>query len=262
MVPNPRTGTGRIACGHGHDGEGPRIRGRRRSRRPDDDARRRTVRPAGGLVRGPPAARCTRTLLDRQLHLPRPPRGPRGAGLRRGAGDRHEARRGRPLPVQGDRRAYRRPADAAHERARRSDREGGARLLHRRVARPETGVHVARVLTTVEAVRARFTALQRPLAFFDGPGGTQVPDSVIDAVATYFRESNANVSGPYETSRRTEALVTQARVTAADFLGCTPDETIFGANMTTLNFALSRTVGRTWRAGDEIVVTKLDHDGN
>ncbi|MFL5966131.1 MAG: cysteine desulfurase-like protein [Gaiellaceae bacterium] len=114
----------------------------------------------------------------------------------------------------------------------------------------------------VAAVRARFSALQQPLAFFDGPGGTQVPDSVIDAVATYFRESNANVSGPYETSRRTEALVTQARVTAADFLGCTPDETIFGANMTTLNFALSRTVGRTWRAGDEIVVTKLDHDGN
>jgi cysteine desulfurase family protein (TIGR01976 family) len=114
----------------------------------------------------------------------------------------------------------------------------------------------------VEAVRARFSALRQPLAFFDGPGGTQVPDSVIEAVAAYYRESNANVSGPYETSRRTEALVTQSRLTAADFLDCTTDETIFGANMTTLNFALTRTAGREWRPGDEIVVTKLDHDAN
>ena len=114
----------------------------------------------------------------------------------------------------------------------------------------------------VEAVRARFSALRQPLAFFDGPGGTQVPDSVIDAVSAYFRDSNANVSGPYETSRRTERLVTQARVTAGDFLGCTPDETVFGANMTTLNFALTRTAGRMWEAGDEIIVTKLDHDAN
>jgi cysteine desulfurase family protein (TIGR01976 family) len=114
----------------------------------------------------------------------------------------------------------------------------------------------------VEAVRARFSALRQPLAFFDGPGGTQVPDSVIEAVARYYRESNANVSGPYETSRRTEALVTQARLTAAEFLRCAPDETIFGANMTTLNFALSRTAARGWKAGDEILVTKLDHDAN
>ena len=114
----------------------------------------------------------------------------------------------------------------------------------------------------VEAVRARFSALRQPLAFFDGPGGTQVPDSVIDAIASYFRESNANVSGPYATSRRTEALVAQARLTAAAFLGCQPEETIFGANMTTLNFALTRTAAREWSAGDEILVTKLDHDGN
>jgi cysteine desulfurase family protein (TIGR01976 family) len=114
----------------------------------------------------------------------------------------------------------------------------------------------------VEAVRARFSALRRPLAFFDGPGGTQVPDSVIDAVARYYREANANVSGPYETSRRTEALITQARLTAADFLRCAPEETIFGANMTTLNFMLTRTAARDWQAGDEIVVTKLDHDAN
>src|ERR687886_1305837 len=106
---------------------------------------------------------------------------------------------------------------------------------------------MATVAFDVEAVRARFSALQQPLAFFDGPGGTQVPDEVIDAVSRYYRESNANVSGPYETSRRTEALVTQARLTAAEFLGCAPEETIFGANMTTLSFALTRTLGREWR---------------
>jgi cysteine desulfurase family protein (TIGR01976 family) len=121
---------------------------------------------------------------------------------------------------------------------------------------------VARVVTTVEAVRARFTALQQPLTFFDGPGGTQVPDSVIDAIADYFRYSNANTDGPFDTSRRTDALLTKARITAADFLNATPDEVAFGANMTTLNFALTRAASREWREGDEIVCTKLDHDGN
>ena len=114
----------------------------------------------------------------------------------------------------------------------------------------------------VAAVRARFSALENELAFFDGPGGTQVPDEVIDAIATYLRESNANVSGPYETSRRTERLVTDSRLAAASFLGSAPDEVIFGANMTTLNFALSRTAAREWSEGDEVVVTRLDHDGN
>src|SRR5438552_7420548 len=118
------------------------------------------------------------------------------------------------------------------------------------------------VALDVEAVRARFSALRQPLAFFDGPGGTQVPDEVIEAVSSYYRESNANVSGPYETSRRTEALVSQARLAAAEFLRCAPDETIFGANMTTLAFALTRTAGRAWSEGDEVVVTKLDHDAN
>jgi cysteine desulfurase family protein (TIGR01976 family) len=121
---------------------------------------------------------------------------------------------------------------------------------------------VARVLTSVEAVRARFTALQRPLAFFDGPGGTQVPDSVIDAVAGYLREANANTGGPFETSRLTDALLTRAHATAAGFLNATVDEVAFGANMTTLNFALSRAASREWQAGDEIVCTKLDHDAN
>jgi cysteine desulfurase family protein (TIGR01976 family) len=118
------------------------------------------------------------------------------------------------------------------------------------------------VAIDVSAVRRRFSALDRPLAFFDGPGGTQVPDEVIDAIAGYLRESNANVSGPYETSRRTELLVDESRRVAGEFLGCSPDEVVFGANMTTLNFALTRTLGRELSAGDEIVVTRLDHDGN
>jgi cysteine desulfurase family protein (TIGR01976 family) len=121
---------------------------------------------------------------------------------------------------------------------------------------------VARVLTTVDSVRARFTALQRDLAFFDGPGGTQVPDSVIEAIGDYLREANANLGGPFETSRGSDALVTHSHAVAAEFLNATVDEVAFGANMTTLNFALSRAASREWRAGDEIVCTKLDHDGN
>jgi cysteine desulfurase family protein (TIGR01976 family) len=118
------------------------------------------------------------------------------------------------------------------------------------------------VALDVTAVRSRFSALQAPTAFFDGPGGTQVPDAVIDAIAGYLRESNANLDGAFGSSRRTNALVTQARLAAAAFLRCEPEETVFGANMTTLNFALTRTVGRTLREGDEIIATKLDHDGN
>jgi cysteine desulfurase family protein (TIGR01976 family) len=114
----------------------------------------------------------------------------------------------------------------------------------------------------VLAVRTRFSALERDLAFFDGPGGTQVPDEVIEAIGHYLRESNANVSGPYETSRHTERLVADARLAGASFLGASPDEVIFGANMTTLNFALTRSAAREWAQGDEVVVTKLDHDAN
>jgi cysteine desulfurase family protein (TIGR01976 family) len=121
---------------------------------------------------------------------------------------------------------------------------------------------VSTIAYDVEAVRARFSSLRSGLAFFDGPGGTQVPDSVIEAVSTYFRESNANVGGPYGTSIRTEALIEQAHETAARFLGCDVDTVSFGANMTTLNFALTRTAARELRAGDEIVVTSLDHDAN
>jgi cysteine desulfurase family protein (TIGR01976 family) len=114
----------------------------------------------------------------------------------------------------------------------------------------------------VGAARARFSALARPTAFFDGPGGTQVPDVVVDAIARYLREANANLGGPFRTSRESDALVLHAHETAARFLGASADEVGFGANMTTLNFVLSRTVGRDFRAGDEIVVTRLDHDAN
>jgi cysteine desulfurase family protein (TIGR01976 family) len=121
---------------------------------------------------------------------------------------------------------------------------------------------VATTLLDVNAVRARFSALQRPLAFFDGPGGTQCPDEVIDAIASYLRHDNANVGAPYETSRHTDALVAQARARAADFLGCSDEEVAFGPSMTSLNFNLTRALARTLRAGDEILVTKLDHDAN
>jgi cysteine desulfurase family protein (TIGR01976 family) len=114
----------------------------------------------------------------------------------------------------------------------------------------------------VGAARARFSALARPTAFFDGPGGTQVPDVVVDAIARYLREANANLGGPFTTSRESDALVLRAHETAARFLGASPEEVGFGANMTTLNFTLSRTVGRDFRAGDEIIVTRLDHDAN
>lgn len=117
-------------------------------------------------------------------------------------------------------------------------------------------------LLDVAAVRRRFTALQRDLAFFDGPGGTQCPDSVIDAVADYLRYDNANVGAPYETSRRTSALVDLAHERAGALLGCDPGEVAFGQSMTALNFLLTRALGRELRRDDEVLVTRLDHDAN
>ncbi len=114
----------------------------------------------------------------------------------------------------------------------------------------------------VETVRSRYTALQRRLAFFDGPGGTQCPDSVIDAIAGYLRHDNANVGAPYETSSRTDTLVELAHVRAGEFLGCDAGEVAFGQSMTSLNFLLTRALARELEPGDEIVVTKLDHDAN
>ena len=114
----------------------------------------------------------------------------------------------------------------------------------------------------ITSVRARFSALQRRLAFFDGPGGTQCPDEVIDAIGGYLRESNANVGAPYETSRRTDELVDLAHERAASFLGCSAGEVAFGQSMTALNFLLTRAFARTLQRGDEVVVTALDHDAN
>jgi cysteine desulfurase family protein (TIGR01976 family) len=121
---------------------------------------------------------------------------------------------------------------------------------------------VSTTLLDVDAVRARFSALDRRLAFFDGPGGTQCPDEVIAAISNYLRESNANIGAPYETSRRTDELVALAHRRAGDFLGCDAGETAFGQSMTALNFLLTRAFARTLRTGDEVVVTKLDHDAN
>ena len=124
----------------------------------------------------------------------------------------------------------------------------------------ETAVGAAAL--DVSAVRRRYAALQRPLAFFDGPGGTQCPDEVIDAIARYLREDNANTGAPYATSRATDALIERAREAAGRFLGCTAEGVAFGPSMTALNFLLTRTLGRTLAAGDEVLVTKLDHDAN
>jgi cysteine desulfurase family protein (TIGR01976 family) len=115
--------------------------------------------------------------------------------------------------------------------------------------------------SSVEAIRRRFSSLQTGFAFFDAPGGSQVPDEVGDAVARTLREASANLGAVYETSLRVKAILEQAEANAASLLGCEPHEVIFGANMTSLNFTLSRTAGRELRAGDEILVSSLDHDG-
>jgi cysteine desulfurase family protein (TIGR01976 family) len=125
------------------------------------------------------------------------------------------------------------------------------------------------VSTTLDlaAVRARFPALRRehhgrPAAFFDGPGGSQTPEPVIEAMAAYLRSSSANDGGAFATSLETQAVIAEARRAAADFTGARPEEIAFGANMTTLNFLLAHAVARTFEPGDEIVVTDLDHDAN
>ena len=113
----------------------------------------------------------------------------------------------------------------------------------------------------VAAIRRRFSALQSGFTFFDAPGGSQVPDEVGDAIARTLREASANVGALYETSRRVGEIVSEAEGRAARFLGCRPHEVIFGPNMTSLDFTLSRTAGRDFAPGDEILVSALDHDG-
>jgi cysteine desulfurase family protein (TIGR01976 family) len=116
-------------------------------------------------------------------------------------------------------------------------------------------------------VRAQFPALAQtfdshPAVFFDGPGGTQVPQRVIDAIGDYLIHANANTHGAFATSARSDATIEAAHSAMADFLGCDPEEVVFGANMTSLTFMLSRSIGREIQPGDEIVLTRLDHDAN
>ena len=116
-------------------------------------------------------------------------------------------------------------------------------------------------------IRSQFPSLAQtinghPAAFLDGPGGTQVPQRVIDAISNYLRRDNANTGGAYSTSRHTDAMLAEARAAMADFLNCAADEIVFGPNMTTLTYAMSRAIGRDLAPGDEILVTRLDHDAN
>ena len=119
----------------------------------------------------------------------------------------------------------------------------------------------------VEWVRRQFPALNQqvngqPAIFFDAPGGTQVPQRVIDAISEYLSKWNANLGGAFLTSQRSDLIVEQAHEAMADFFNCSSDEVVFGANMTTLTFALSRAIGRELKSGDELLVTCLDHDAN
>ena len=116
-------------------------------------------------------------------------------------------------------------------------------------------------------VREQFPSLKLQVnghaaAFLDGPAGTQVPKQVMDAVENYFVSANANTCGAFETSRRNDAMIAATRLAMADFLNCDASQVVFGQNMTTITFALARAIGRELKAGDEIVVTTLDHDAN
>jgi cysteine desulfurase family protein (TIGR01976 family) len=131
----------------------------------------------------------------------------------------------------------------------------------------ETAGRAAAEAAPVEEIRSHFPALERVhegfrVAYFDGPGGTQVPREVVDAMSDYLYRHNANTHWAYPTSAETDELLERARVRVADFLGASHDEIVFGANATTLGFHVSRTLGRTFEAGDEIVVTELDHHAN
>lgn len=120
---------------------------------------------------------------------------------------------------------------------------------------------------SVDDIRARFPALQRtcgskPVAYFDGPGGTQVPRAVVDAMANYLYHHNANTHWAYPTSAETDQALAAARDAFADFLNAERNCIVFGNNMTTLTFHLARALGRSWSEGDEIVTTELDHHAN
>jgi len=119
----------------------------------------------------------------------------------------------------------------------------------------------------IEALRSHFPALERkhggsPVAYFDGPGGTQVPRAVVEAMESYLYHHNANTHWPYPTSEETDTLIASARSALADLLGASPSEVAFGANMTTLTFHLARGLGRAWGRDDKVVITELDHHAN
>ncbi len=113
----------------------------------------------------------------------------------------------------------------------------------------------------MQAARRRFSSLKGDFVFLDAPGGSQVPDEVGEAIARALREASANLGAPYETGRRVEKILNGARADAGRFLNCSADDVIFGTNMTTLDFMLSRTASRDWKEGDRILVSRLDHDG-
>jgi cysteine desulfurase family protein (TIGR01976 family) len=113
----------------------------------------------------------------------------------------------------------------------------------------------------VQAARDRFSSLRSGFAYLDAPGGTQVPDEVGEAIARSLRDASGNLGAPYATGAAVEEVLARAKDDAARFLGASPDEISFGMNMTTLNFALSRTAARDFEPGDEVLTTALDHDG-
>ena len=120
---------------------------------------------------------------------------------------------------------------------------------------------------SLEEIRSHFPALERvyadkKVAYFDGPGGTQVPRVVVEAMNDYLYNHNANTHWEYPTSNETDALLADSRQALADFLNASPDEIVFGQNMTSLTFHLARALGRDFKAGDEIIVTELDHHAN
>ena len=132
----------------------------------------------------------------------------------------------------------------------------------------EAGVDRLDIEASLATIRAQFPALSRThgnglYSYLDGPGGTQVPRATIDAMTAYMERSNANHEGAFATSAESDAILAEAHRAAAAFLGAaSPDEVAFGQNMTTITFAVSRAIGRTLRPGDEVVVTRLDHDAN
>src|SRR3954447_3405137 len=216
--------------------------------------RERHADPAAGAAR-PRRGHRSRPALARDRAQRRPQHVP---------GRRSRALRGHPRALVRRRDAAREPDPQLRPGRRlvRPPRAGRALLGAAGRAGVDGGSARAGMSFDLEEVRGRFPALASGVAFLDAPGGTQCPQSVIDAIGAYLHQSNANLGGAFAASRRSDQLVEQAHATAARFLGCRPEETIFGQNMTTLNFALTRALGRTLAAGDEILVTRLDHDGN